>query len=141
MTGIDRNNNNNNNGNEVNNTQVINLSSSNLTQAQMSVLAKGPNFSLAPYNIPNVDYIAAVESVCIKLKEEDAMELRADINAFLRKTDAPKPNLTRKERIGLSQLKKDKVKIVLTTDKAVVMVVMDKQEYISKAEVISTTSI
>ena len=87
-TGIDRNNNNNNNGNKVNNKWVINLSSSNLTQAQMSVLAKGPNFPLAPNNIPNVDYITAVESMCTKLKEEDAMELRANINALLRKAKA-----------------------------------------------------
>ena len=62
------------------------------------------------------------------------MELRADINSLLRKAKAPKPILTKEEKIGLLQLKKDKDKVVLTADKGVAMVVMDKQDYISKAE-------
>ena len=36
--------------------------------------------------------------------------------------------------IGLSQLKKDKDRVVLTGDKGVAMVVMDKEDYIKKAE-------
>ena len=81
-----------------------------------------------------MDYITAVESMCGKLKEEDAMALRTDINASLRKAKAPKPNLTKEERRGLAQLKKDKDRVVLIADKGVAMVVMDKQEYIQKAE-------
>ena len=126
--------NNNNRENHVNDKWVINLSKDNLTQAQVSVLAKGPNFSIAPNNIPNMDYITAVESMCGKLKEEDAMALRTDINALLRKAKMPKPNLTKEERTGLAKLKKDKDRVVLIADKGVAMVVMDKQEYINKAE-------
>ena len=133
-TNIVGNNNNNNRKNQAYDKWVINLSKENLTQTQVSVLAKGPNFSVAPNNIPNMDYVTAVESVCGKLKEEDAMALRTDINALLRKVKIPKPNLTKEERIGLAQLKKDKDRIVLTADKGVTMVVMDKQEYINKAE-------
>ena len=62
------------------------------------------------------------------------MELRADVNALLRRAKAPKPNITREERKGLAQLKKDKDKVVLTADKGVAMVVMDRQDYIQKAE-------
>ena len=71
----------------------------------MSVLAKGPNFSIAPNNIPNMDYITVVESMCGKLKEEDAMALRTDINALLRKAKIPKPNLTKegKNWINITQ--------------------------------------
>ena len=101
---------------------------------QVSVLAKGPNFSIAPNSIPNMDYITAAESMCGKLKEEDAMALRTDINALLRKAKVPKPNLTSEERRGLAQLKKDKDRVVLIADKGVAMVVMDKQDYINKAE-------
>ena len=54
-----------------NNKWVINLSKSRLTEAQESVLAKGPNYALTPTHIPNVDYITAIESVCPKLKEEE----------------------------------------------------------------------
>ena len=106
-----------NNDSIINNKWVINLSKDNLTEAQRSVLAKGPNFSLTPINIPNVEYITAVESMCTKLKEEDTMELRADVNALLRRTKAPKPNLTREERKGLLHLKKDKDEVGLTADK------------------------
>ena len=45
-----------------------------------------------------------------------------------------KPNLTKEERIGLTQLKKDEDRVVLTADKGVVIVVMDKQDYIKKPE-------
>ena len=77
---------------QANSKWVINLSKTELTEGQKSVLAKGPNFSIAPKYIPNVDYITAVESMCSKLKEEDAMELRSNINSLLRKAQAPKPN-------------------------------------------------
>ena len=40
----------------------------------------------------------------------------------------------KEERIGLTQLKKDQDRVVLTEDKGVAMVVMDKQDYINKAE-------
>ena len=100
--GNNNSNNNNNNSdsnrdNLASNKWVINLSKQNLTQAQISVLAKGPNFSIAPNNIPNLDYITAVETMCSKLKEDDAMALRTDINALLRKAKIPKPNLTKKK--------------------------------------------
>ena len=116
------------------NKWVINLSKTSLTEHQRSVLAKGPNFLIAPRHIPSVDYITAGESMCPKLKEEDAMELRANINSLLRKPQAPKPNLTRQERLGLAQLKKDKDRVILTVDKGVAMVVMDREDYITKAE-------
>ena len=53
---------------------------------------------------------------------------------MLRKAKAPKPNLTREERRGSTQLKRDKDKVVLTANKGVAMVVMDKQDNINKAE-------
>ena len=105
-----------------------------ITEAQESLLAKGPNFAITPVNIPNVDYITAIESVCPKLKEEDAMELRADINSLLRRAKVPKANLTKQERIWLSHLKKDKDRVILTVDKGVAMVVMDREDYNNKAQ-------
>ena len=45
-----------------------------------------------------------------------------------------KPNLTRQESIGLAQLKKDKDRAILTVDKGVAMVVIDKEDYINKAQ-------
>ena len=118
---------------QINNKWVINLSKTKLTEDQKSVLTKVPNFSITPKYIPNVHYITAVESMYSKLKE-DAMELRSNINSLLRKALAPKPNLTKQERVGLAQLKKDKDRVILTADKGVAMVVMDKEEYVNKAQ-------
>ena len=72
--------------NQDNNSKwVINLSKVELTRAQRSLLEKGPNFAISPNNIPNLDYITAIETVCSKLKEEDAAELRGEINGILKK--------------------------------------------------------
>ena len=119
---------------ETNSKWVLNLSKTSLNKRQISVLAKRLNFAIAPRHIPNIDYITAIESVCHKLKEEDAGELRADINSLLRRAQVSKYNLTKQESIGLSQLKKDKDSVVLTADKGVAMVVMDKEDYIKNVE-------
>ena len=111
---------------------VINLSKTLLTKE--SFLANGPNFAIPPNKIPNVDYITAVESMCQKLKEEDTRELRADINSILRRSQVPKPNLLKPESIELAKLKKDKDRVALTANKGVAMVVMDREDYMQKAE-------
>ena len=93
---------------------VINLSKVELTWAQRSLLEKGPNFAISPNNIPNLDYITAIETVCSKLKEEDVAELRGEINGILKKGKIPKPYLDKDERTALHQLRKDKERVILT---------------------------
>ena len=104
-----------------------------MTPAQRSVLAKGPNFAVTPRQPPNLEYITAIEAACTKLSQQDAEELRADVNRVLRSSHPPKPNLTKAQNIALRELKRDRDRIVLTADKGVAMVVMDKQDYINKA--------
>ena len=77
---------------EPNPKWVINLSSKPLTPAQRSVLAKGPNFAVTPRHPPNLEYITAIEAACTKLSQQDAEELRADINWVLQSSHPP--NLT-----------------------------------------------
>ena len=113
---------------------VINLSKTELTTAQKEILAKGPNYAISPSNIPNLEYVIVIESIGQKLKEEDASELKADINTILRKGQPPKPNLNKEERRALSQLSKDQDRVILTADKEVAMVVLDKEDYISKSQ-------
>ena len=60
-------------------------------------------------------------------------ELRADINQVLRASHPPKPNLTKAQNLAIRELKKDRDHIVLTADKGVAMVIMDRQNYITKA--------
>ena len=69
---------------EPNPKWVINLSSKPLTKAQRSVLAKGPNFAVSQKHPPNLEYITAIEAACTKLSQQDAEELRADVNWVLR---------------------------------------------------------
>ena len=103
MWGLE-NSNNNQTGIHNNSKWVIKLSKTALNKGQEPLLAKGPNYALVPDNIPNVDYITAVESICPKLRDQEAQELRVDINSLLRRSQAPKTNLTNQERIGLAQL-------------------------------------
>ena len=50
----------------------------------------------------------------------------------------PKSYLTKQECIGLAQLTEDEERVVLTVDKRVAMVVMDREDYIQKAESLFT---
>ena len=67
------------------------------------------------------------------LSHQEAEELRADINRVLRSSQPLKPNLTKAELQAFSQPKEDRTRIVLTADKGVAIVVMDRKEYIDKA--------
>ena len=63
-----------------------------------------------------------------------AEQLRADIYRVLRHPHQLKPNLSRDEIKAMKQLKADKDCMVLTTDKGVALVVMDRCDYIRKAK-------
>ena len=109
-----------------------NLSSKPLTPAQRSVLAKGPNFAVSPKQPPNLEYITAIEAACTTLSQQDADELRADIKSP-KVLPPPKPSLTKAQNLALRELKRDRDHIVLTADKGVDMVIMDRHDYINKA--------
>ena len=104
-----------------------------MTQAQRSVLNKGPNFAVSTKQPPNLEHITAIEAACTKLCQQDAKELRADINRVLRSSHPPKPNLSKAQNLALRELKRDRDHIVLTADKGVAMVIMDREDYINKA--------
>ena len=100
----------------------------------MSLLSKGPNFSLAPNNPPNVEFISGVESACQKLSDQDAQELEAEVNTLLRRPKPPKWDISREEKKALKELREDQDRIVLTADKGVALVVMDRKDYQDKIE-------
>ena len=81
---------------------------------------------------PNLEYITATEAACTKLSQQDAEELRAEINRVLRFSQPPKPNLTKAQNIALREPKRDRDCIVVTAGKGVAMVIMDRQDYINK---------
>ena len=75
-----------------------------------------------------------MESVINKLTDQDVQELKADVNSLLRRAQTPRANLSKEERKALTELKKVKDVMVLTVGKGVAMAVLDKEEYIQKAE-------
>ena len=60
--------------------------------------------------------------------------MRAEIKAAIKRSQPPRPNITREEQRALRKLKKDDTRVILTADKGVCLVVLDKKEYIKKAE-------
>ena len=112
---------------------VINLSSKPLIQAQSSVLAKDPNFAGTPRHCPNLEYITAIDSACTKLGQQDAEELRAEVNRVLRSSHPPKSDLTKAQSQAIRELKRYRDHIVLTADNGADMVIMDRENYINKA--------
>ena len=105
-----------------------------LTEAQTRLLAHGPNCAIIPRNPPKEEYIAAIEQAGHKLKEGEADELRVEIKNILKKTQTPRSNISKEEFKAIRELKEDDSRIILTADKGVVMVVLNKEEYIKKAE-------
>ena len=45
----------------------------------------------ASYKYEYLEYITAIEAACTKLTQQDAKELRADINRVLRSSNPPNP--------------------------------------------------
>ena len=112
---------------------VRNLLGVSLTTAQMSLLAHGPNFAIAPRH-PLGEYIAAVEQVSLNLEPHNAEELRAGIRRALRNSHKSRRNITKDGAQDLSELKKDHSRVILTADKGVALVVMNRTEYNNKAQ-------
>ena len=70
-------------------------------------------------------------------------ELRVEVKKILKKaqnTTRSPSNITKEEIKALQELKKDKERIILTTDKGVALVVMNKADYITKSEELLNTS-
>ena len=86
---------------------VKNLSKAPLTEAQMSLLAHGPNFAITPRSPSYGEYITVVEQVCLNLEPQNAEELMAEIRGALRHAHNPRKNITKEEAQTLADLRKD----------------------------------
>ena len=113
---------------------IKNLLDTPLTEAQTRLLAHGPNFSIIPKNLPKEEYVASIEHACQKLQEGEVQELRVEIKNLLKNTKDTKSNITKKEFKAIKELKQDKKRIILTVDKGVALVVLNKEDYVEKAE-------
>ena len=116
------------------NTWVNNLSSTPLAQEQEKALSNGPNYAIVPRIPPIGEYITTIENVCNQLEQGKAEDLRGEVKTVLEKIQLPRHNISRREREAIEELRKDKNRIILTMDKGVSMVVMDRDDYNNKAE-------
>ena len=89
---------------------------------------------MVPKNPPIMEYIATIEKACTSLQPGKAEELRGEVKANIKKMQPLKYNLTKEEHKALEELRKDKTSMILTADKGVSIVVLDKEEYIKKAD-------
>ena len=83
---------------------------------------------------PYGDYITVIELACQNLEPHSMEELRAEIRGALKHSHSPRKNITKEETQALAELKNDQSRVILTADKGVAMVVMNRTEYNSKAQ-------
>ena len=105
-----------------------------LTEAQIKLLSHGPNYTMVPKNPPIIEYITTIDKACTSLQPGKVEELRGELKANIEKMQPPKYNLTKEENKAMEELKKDKTRMILTTDKGVAIVVLDKEKYTKKAD-------
>ena len=116
------------------NNWVKNLSSTPLTKEEEKILSNGPNYAIVPRVPPIGEYVTAIKQVCNQLEQGKVEELRGEVKKALKNVHPPRPNLSRSEKEALDRLRKDKSRVILMADKGVSMVVMDRDDYNTKAE-------
>ena len=105
-----------------------------LTKDQESLLVHGPKFAISPKQPPAGENIVAVEQACSKLNQGESEDLRVEVKKALMKAQRPPANISKEEYKALNELKKDNSRMILTTDKWVVLVIMDKADYTKNVE-------
>ena len=83
---------------------------------------------------PTCEYIVATGKACQHLMQGKVEELRGEIKSLLKKNHKIKPNIPKDEYQVLKEMKKDNTRMVLTADKGVSMVVVDREDYTQKSE-------
>ena len=118
---------------------VINLASKDLSPGEVKLLQRGPKFAVSTRKVPVIEFIAVTKQICDRLGENTD---GVDCSEYYQKTKdllqdykgkhASHPNISKMEREAIKTLKEDNTCVVLTADKGVAMVVMDKSSYIEK---------
>ena len=120
-------------------TLLLSIFKKELTSEEKCLLQKGPKFAVSPATIPIKEYISTTTVAALQVGELNGVDcsgLNHDVNRIL-STFTNKPmhaNITKSEHLALENLRKDKHYIIVTADKGVALVVMDKTEYITKCE-------
>ena len=106
-------------------------------------MSHGPKFVIKPRRPPVGEYVAAIEQACSRLNQGEADELQVEVKKSLKKAQnktRTTSNITNDEFKALKELKDDRSRIILTTDKGVALVIMEKNDYIQKSEELLNTT-
>ena len=103
---------------------------------QEKLLAHGPKFVITPREAPVNEYIVAVEQACTKLEQGKQEEFRVEVKRLIKQdqNNRRQAYIRKEEFRALSKLKMDNNRLILPADKGVALVVIDRAEYIKKAE-------
>ncbi|BHF63131.1 Bone morphoproteintic protein 1 [Sparganum proliferum] len=115
--------------------RVVNLSKRSLTPAEISLLSKGLKFNhtdAAPTN-----FLASLESALLAsaIPKDARADIRSCASGLLRQRKRHR-NLTVDEEKGLRSLKTDDTIVVVPADKRGATVIMDKVDYVQKANTV-----
>ena len=122
-------------GNNNNNSRwVRNLSRRPLTKAKENILSHGPNYASVTKEPPIREYIAQIKRVCQGLTQGGAEEVRGDVKSIMNRMKPQKSNISKEQARAMKELNKDQDRMVLTADKGVSVVVMDREEHEKKSE-------
>ena len=118
---------------------VINLSSKHLSDGEQSLLQKGPKFAVSSSKVPLTEYIAFTKRICDELGENtvgkectEIYQKTKEVLQHFKEKKGPTHNTTKEEWEAIKTLREDSSHVVLTADKGVALVVMDKSQYIEK---------
>ena len=115
---------------------MINLSKTPLTTEQERLLAHGPKFVITPKETPVTEYVVATEQACTKIEQGKQDVFRVEVKRLLLQDQNNKKqaNVSKDELNALKELKLNNNRLILTANKGVALVVIDKQDYIKKVE-------
>ena len=106
---------------------------------EQSLLQKGPRFAVSSPKVPLTEYIAVTKRICNELGEnsigKDCTEIYQKTKEILQHYKNKKGhtcNITKEEWESIKTLREDASHEVLTADKGIALVVMDKSQYIDK---------
>ena len=119
---------------------VINLSSKLLSDGEQSLLQKGPKFAVSSSKVPLTEYIAVTKRICDELSENTAgrdcteiYQKTKEVLQHFKDKKGPTHNITKTGEGGHQNPQGRLLSCtVLTADKGVALVVMDKSQYIEK---------
>ena len=110
-----------------------------LSNGEQSLLQKGPKFTVSSSKVPLTEYIAVTKRICDELGENTAgrdcteiYQKTKEVLQHFKDKKGPTRNTTKKEQEAIKTFREDSSCVVLTADKGVALVVMDKSQYIDK---------